>query len=125
MLNPCLDRPRPKLRYFPSFANRDRSILVPYNFPISIWSLVKQDAPHRKRFLAEKGVDEWLDDSGRCEFAHPREGQQVSLSVFLVAKVYGKMLHHLLGEAVGNDCKALLFNTLRWFSHGIRLSQST
>ena len=112
MLNPCLDRPRTKVRYVLSVANRDGPILVPHDFPIGIGGLVKQDAAHRKRFFAEKTVDQCLECFRCGEFAHHRDAQQVSLSVFVIAKVSTKIIYHLFREATGNDCKALLFNTL-------------
>jgi len=122
-MNTCLYRPRAKLRYVPAFTNGYRSILVQFDFPIGIGGLVEQNAAHRKRFLAEKGVDERLDGLRHCEFPYHRDAQQIPLSMFGVAKVYPKLLHHLFGEAIGNNCKPVFFNTRQVLGHGMSLPQ--
>jgi len=96
MRNTRFDRPRAEVRRLLSFTNSDNSILVPYNFPVRVGRLVKQDAAYRKTFATENGTNELFYGFGRCNFAHYRKAQQIPLSVLGVAKFGAKMFHHLL-----------------------------
>jgi hypothetical protein len=86
MRNARFDRPRAKVRRLLSFTNGDNSILVPYNFPIRVGCLVKQDAAYRKTFAAENGTDELFYGFRRCYFSHYRYAQQIPLCVLGIAK---------------------------------------
>jgi hypothetical protein len=84
--NTRLDGPRAEVRHLLSLTNGYRSILVPYNFPIRVGRLVKQDAAYRETCVAENGTDELFYGFRRCYFSHYRNTQQIPLSVLGIAK---------------------------------------
>jgi len=86
---------------------------VPRDFPIRVWCLVKQDAAHRKAFFAETRRHELFNGFRNCYLAHYWNAQQIPLCVFGIAKMGAEMFHHLLSEALGDNCKPALFDALR------------
>jgi len=99
--NSRLDRPRAKVRSVFSLTHCYRSVLVPYNFPVRVGSLVKQDTSYRKALLVEKGSDGLLNGFRNCQFAHYGNSKQVSLSVAVVTEVTAEIFHGLPFETLG------------------------